>query len=107
MPEFAERAGGSFSCRPRGSRASHPVRNLLLNLVRGPREDRGRRESRRGLGRSDEMLGANDPFEDFREKKKIEKLQNKAKSDSGPIQGMKKARREQKPAFDDDRNWIY
>jgi hypothetical protein len=51
------------------------------------------------------MLGANDPFEEFRRKKKVERLQQKAKGDSGAIQGVKK--KEEKPTFDETRNWIY
>ncbi len=52
------------------------------------------------------MNPVSDPFEEFRHKKKIEKLQQKAKGDSGAIQGFKK-KKEERTAFDESRNWIY
>ena len=52
------------------------------------------------------MLQANDPFEEYKQKKKVEKLQQKAKGESGEIQSVKKKTAE-RPAIDESRNWIY
>lgn len=52
------------------------------------------------------MLAPKDPFEEFREKKEIEKLEKKAKGDSGPIPSPKKKTGERK-AIDTDKTWIY
>ena len=53
------------------------------------------------------MINASDPFEQYRQKKKLEKLQQKAKGESGPIQGEKKKTAGEKSAFDESKAWIY
>jgi hypothetical protein len=52
-------------------------------------------------------MGLKDPFEEFREKKAVEKLKAKAKGDSGPIAKPGKKTTEERPAFDATKNWIY
>lgn len=52
------------------------------------------------------MLEPKDPFERFREKKALEKLQAKMKGDSGPIYGGKK-KTDERPALGGDKAWIY
>jgi hypothetical protein len=54
------------------------------------------------------MLGPKDPFEQFREKREIEKLAAKAKGESGEIQAPGVAKKKTgRPAVSGDKNWIY
>ena len=53
------------------------------------------------------MINANDPFEQYRQKKKLEKLQQRAKGESGPIQDVKKKTTGERTAFDESKAWIY
>ena len=55
------------------------------------------------------MMAPKDPFEEFREKKKLEKLHAKAKGDSGPMQAPSSSDKKtpDSPVFDKNRSWFY
>jgi hypothetical protein len=55
------------------------------------------------------MSGPKDPFEAFREKKKLERLNARVKGDSGPLQPPPAAEKKggDSPLLGKDRSWFY